>query len=134
MSVLAIDELGYPSYGQRAADLLFEFISRRHEAHKPVLISSNLAFRDWTTVFPHATCTVALVDRLTHRADVIRLDAESWRRKESIERNERNAADAEASVDAAGACLRRPRQHARVTRVGLSTRPVHPACSVLCGS
>ena len=89
MSVLAIDELGYLSYDQRAADLLFEIISRRHEAKKPVLISTNLAFRDWGTVFPHATCTVALVDRLTHRADIVNLDAESWRRKESKERADR---------------------------------------------
>lgn len=91
MSVLAIDELGYLSYDQRAADLLFEIVSRRHEVGKPVLISTNLAFREWNTVFPHATCTVALVDRLTHRADVIKLDAESWRRKESQERAERHA-------------------------------------------
>lgn len=92
MSVLAIDELGYLSYDQHAADLLFEIVSRRHEAGKPVLISTNLAFREWGTVFPHATCTVALVDRLTHRADVLKLDAESWRRKESQERAERHVA------------------------------------------
>lgn len=92
MHVLAIDELGYLAYDQRAADLLFEIVSRRHEAGKPVLISTNLAFREWGTVFPHATCTVALVDRLTHRADIIKLDAESWRRKESQERAARNAA------------------------------------------
>ena len=89
MTVLAIDELGYLSYDQRAADLLFEIVSRRHEAGKPVLISTNLAFREWGGVFPHATCTVALVDRLTHRADVLKLDADSWRRKESRERAER---------------------------------------------
>jgi DNA replication protein DnaC len=92
-SVLAIDELGYLSYDQRAADLLFEIVSRRHEVGKPVLISTNLAFREWGTVFPNATCTVALVDRLTHRADVIKLDAESWRRKEAQERAERQASE-----------------------------------------
>ncbi len=93
MAVLAVDELGYLSYDQRAADLLFEIISRRHEAGKPVLISTNLPFREWSSVFPHATCTIALVDRLTHRADVLKLDAESWRRKESQERAERHSAE-----------------------------------------
>lgn len=87
IGILAIDELGYLSYDQRAADLLFEVINRRHTAKKPVLVSTNLAFRDWNSVFPHAACTVALVDRLTHRADVIVLDADSWRRKEAQERN-----------------------------------------------
>lgn len=87
MHVLAIDELGYLSYDQRAADLFFQIISRRHEAKKPVLISTNLAFKDWDTVFPNATSTVALIDRLTHRAETINIVAESWRRKESKERS-----------------------------------------------
>ena len=87
-AVLCIDELGYLSYDTRAADLLFEVVSRRHEARRPILLSSNLAFSDWPTVFPSATCTVGLVDRLTHRADIVRIEAPSWRRKESKERND----------------------------------------------
>jgi len=87
-SVLCIDELGYLSYDNRAADLLFEVVSRRHELRRPILMSSNLAFSDWPTVFPNATCTVALVDRLTHRADIVKVEGSSWRRKESKERNE----------------------------------------------
>lgn len=88
-AVLCIDELGYLSYDSRAADLLFEVVSRRHAASKPILLSTNLAFTDWPTVFPHATCTIALVDRLTHRADIIKIEGQSWRRKESKERNDR---------------------------------------------
>lgn len=86
IAVLAVDELGYLSYDNRAADLLFEVVSRRHDVGKPILLSTNLAFSDWNTVFPNATCTVALVDRLTHRADVIQIAGKSWRRKESMER------------------------------------------------
>ena len=85
-TILSIDELGYLAYDNRAADLLFEVVSRRHRAGKPILMSTNLAFKEWPSVFPHATCTVALVDRLTHRADIIKLEGESWRRKEARER------------------------------------------------
>lgn len=64
IKLLCIDEVGYLSYDSRAADLLFEVVNRRYEAHKSVALTTNLAFKDWTTVFPNATCTVALVDRL----------------------------------------------------------------------
>ena len=89
MGVLCIDELGYLSYDNRAADLLFEVISRRHAAKKPIVLTTNLAFSDWPQVFPHATCTVALIDRLTHRADIIEIRGSSWRRKEAAERKNR---------------------------------------------
>lgn len=87
--LLCIDELGYLSYDQRAADLLFELVSRRYEAQRSLAISTNLSFKEWNTVFPHAACTVALVDRLTHRSEIVKLDGESWRRKEAHERQAR---------------------------------------------
>lgn len=61
---LCIDEVGYLSYDSRYADLLFEVVTRRYEAHKPVLLSTNKAFAEWSEVFPHAACVVTLVDRL----------------------------------------------------------------------
>ena len=88
-AVLCIDELGYLSYDNRAADLLFEVVSRRYASGKPIALSTNLAFSDWNTVFPHATCTVALIDRLTHRADIIQVTGNSWRRKEAKERRDK---------------------------------------------
>jgi DNA replication protein DnaC len=88
--LLCVDELGYLSYDNRAADLLFEIVSRRYNGHKPIALTTNLAFKDWTTVFPHATCTIALVDRITHRADIIKIEGQSWRRKEAQERQARN--------------------------------------------
>ncbi len=88
--LLCIDEVGYLSYDMRAADLLFEVVTRRYEAARSIALTTNLAFRDWTTVFPNATCTVALVDRLTHRADVVKLEGESWRKKEAMQRQQRS--------------------------------------------
>lgn len=85
--LLCVDELGYLSYSNRAADLLFEIVNRRYIAKRPIALTTNLTFSKWTTVFPHATCTVALIDRLTHRADIVRIEGDSWRRKEAAERN-----------------------------------------------
>ena len=90
---LCVDEVGYLSYDNRAADLLFEIVTRRYEAQKSMALTTNLAFKDWTTVFPHATCTIALVDRLTHRADILKLEGDSWRRKEALERQNRTEDD-----------------------------------------
>ncbi len=90
--LLCIDELGYLSYDSRAADLLFEIVTRRYQSRKPIALTTNLAFKEWTTVFPHATCTVALVDRLTHHSDIITIKGNSWRKKEALERQRRLAA------------------------------------------
>jgi DNA replication protein DnaC len=84
--VLCVDEVGYLSYSPRYADLLFEIVTRRHEANKPILVTTNKAFNDWNEVFPHATCTVTLVDRLIHRSEIIEIEGESYRLKEAKER------------------------------------------------
>lgn len=80
--LLVIDELGYLSYDHKVADALFDIISKRYEK-KSVIISTNLAFVDWPTVFPGASCIQALVDRLTHHCHIVTVDAESFRFKES---------------------------------------------------
>ena len=85
--VLCIDEVGYLSYDNRYADLLFEVVTRRYEAHRPLLLSTNKAFSQWGEVFPHAARVVTLVDRLIHRADVVEIEAESYRLKEAKERS-----------------------------------------------
>ena len=82
--ILAIDEIGYLSYDNRHADLLFEIVSQRYE-QKPTVITTNKAFGEWNEVFPNATCVVTLVDRLVHRSEIINIDAESYRLKESKE-------------------------------------------------
>jgi DNA replication protein DnaC len=84
--LLCIDEVGYLSYSARYADLLFEIVTRRYEAQKPILVTTNKAFNEWNEVFPHAACTVTLVDRLIHRAEIIEIEGASYRLKEAKER------------------------------------------------
>ena len=70
LSSTLIDELGYLSYDARAADLIFQLVSRRYE-HRSLLITTNLPFKRWDTVFPNASCAVALIDRLTHHVEIL---------------------------------------------------------------
>src|SRR6187549_3768759 len=85
--LLCVDEVGYLSYNSRYADLLFEVVTRRYDLGKPLLLSTNKGFSEWGEVFPHAACVVTLVDRLIHRAEVVEIDAESYRLKEAKELN-----------------------------------------------
>jgi DNA replication protein DnaC len=79
-SLLIVDEIGYLSYDSRNADLLFQVISRRHEK-KSLVLTTNLAFSDWPTIFPNAGSAIALIDRIVHHADIIALEGESYRRR-----------------------------------------------------
>lgn len=83
--ILLIDEVGYLSYSNRHADLLFELVSRRYQ-HKSTVVTTNRPFAEWGEVFPNAACVVSLIDRLMHRAEVVRIEGESYRKKEAEER------------------------------------------------
>lgn len=87
--VLVIDELGYLSYDNRHADLLYEVISRRYRDEKPIIITTNKPFSEWPDVFPNAACVVTLIDRLMHRAEVVQIEADSYRLKEAKDRTAR---------------------------------------------
>jgi DNA replication protein DnaC len=89
-ALLVIDEVGYLSYSNRHADLLFELISRRYQ-QKSTVITTNRAFAEWHEVFPNAACVVSMVDRLMHNAEVVSIKAESYRAKEARERAEQKA-------------------------------------------
>ena len=80
--LLVIDEIGYLSYSNRHADLLFELVSRRYES-KSTMVTTNKAFGEWNTVFPNAACVVSLIDRLVHHSELIDIDGESYRLKEA---------------------------------------------------
>jgi len=80
---LVLDELGYLPSDNRAADLLYNVVSRRHEKRSTV-ISTNLSFKQWGTVFPGAACVVALVDRFAQHCHVADIDADSWRQKHAV--------------------------------------------------
>jgi DNA replication protein DnaC len=84
--LLCIDEVGYLSYDGRYADLLFEVVTRRYDTQRSIVLSTNKPFAEWAEVFPHAACTVTLIDRLIHRAEIIDIEGDSFRLKEAKER------------------------------------------------
>lgn len=84
--LLVIDEVGYLSYSNRHADLLFEIISRRYQ-QKSTLVTTNKPFTEWGDLFPNASCVVSLIDRLVHHSEIIGIEADSYRLKEAKEKN-----------------------------------------------
>jgi len=118
-SLLCIDEVGYLSYDSRYADLLFEVVTRRYQAPKSIVLSTNKRFADWPQVFPNASCVVTLVDRLLHRCECIEIDADSYRLKEA---KEREAARAKARA------TRRAKNNSRATpaQVSIPTKDSTP--------
>lgn len=81
VDVLLFDELGYVPCDARAADLLFQIVSRRHEKASTV-IATNLAFKEWGPVFHGAASLVPLIDRFTQHLVTIDIEGESYRQKE----------------------------------------------------
>ena len=86
-ALLVIDEVGYLSYSNRHADLMFELISRRYQ-NKSTLVTTNRPFAEWREVFPNAACVVSLVDRLLHHAEIVSIEGDSYRLKEARERTD----------------------------------------------
>ena len=86
--VLVIDEVGYLAASSRHGDLLFEVINRRYQ-EKSIVMTTNKIFTEWGEMFPSSGCVVTMVDRLIHKADVIKIEAESYRLKEAKERETR---------------------------------------------
>jgi DNA replication protein DnaC len=84
-AVLLVDEVGYLAYDSRAADLLFDVVSRRHE-QRSIILTTNKPFAEWNEVFPNSSSVTALVDRLMHHAEIVKIDGDSYRAKEAKER------------------------------------------------
>jgi DNA replication protein DnaC len=82
VGLLCIDEVGYLSFDDKAADLLYEVINRRYE-HKSVIVTTNRPFKEWNEVFPNATCIATMLDRLLHHAEVTVIEGNSYRVRES---------------------------------------------------
>jgi len=87
--VLVIDEMGYVALAEAGAEMLFQVIAGRAEK-AAVVITTNLPFSEWTSVFPNARLCKAMVDRLTDRAHIIDTGDESYRFRRSLEKKQRN--------------------------------------------
>jgi DNA replication protein DnaC len=85
VKLLVIDELGYVPLSQVGAELLFEVFSQRYERGSTI-VTSNLPFQEWPSVFRSERLTGALLDRLTHHVHILEMNGESYRLKQSVGR------------------------------------------------
>ena len=88
VDLLICDELGYLSFSRSGAELLFQVFAERYE-RRSLLLTSNLAFSEWNTVFQGERMTAALLDRLTHRCAIFEMNGESYRFRESMKRKKK---------------------------------------------
>jgi DNA replication protein DnaC len=87
LDVLIVDELGYLALDENGVKLLFNVFSSRYE-RKSTMVTTNLPFEEWDTVFRDPAMTVALVDRLTHHSHLVQMNGDSYRFKQSLKSKE----------------------------------------------
>lgn len=90
--VLILDELGYLPLSKTDAELLFQVISQRQE-RLPLIITTNLPFSEWTSIFPDQRLCMALIDRITHKAHIIETGDQSARLMDTLKVGKKNKED-----------------------------------------
>jgi len=97
LKLLIIDELGYVPLSSIGSELLFEVVSQRYERGSTI-ITSNLPFEEWTSVFGSERLTGALLDRLTHHVHILEMNGDSYRLKQSKSRRSKAGKNKAAKV------------------------------------
>lgn len=92
--LLILDELGYVPCDARAVDLFFHIVSRRHE-RRSIVVTTNLSYKQWGTVFRDASCLGALIDRFAQHCHTIDVDADSWRQTDAQQRGRKRKGESE---------------------------------------
>ena len=121
-SLLIVDELGYVPLSQSGSELLFDIFSRRYE-NGATIVTSNLPFQEWTSVFASERLTGALLDRITHHVHILEMNGESYRLKQSRSRRRPPPNNPLAPIDHRSlprAGRRRPRGGRAAPRAGPS--------------
>jgi DNA replication protein DnaC len=93
-NLVIIDEVGFVPFSQRGAQMLFAFISQKY-LRGSLMVTSNLAFAEWTEVFGDPRLTSALLDRLTHRCHILEFAGESFRFRQSLQHQATQVASSE---------------------------------------
>jgi DNA replication protein DnaC len=91
IELIVLDELAYVPLSATEAELLFQVLDQRAEV-SPIVVTTNLPFSEWTSVFPEPRLCKAIVDRLTFNAHIIETGSESWRFRKTMQRQQRKGA------------------------------------------
>ena len=95
--LIILDELGFVPFSQTGAQMLFNFISQRYQ-HGSLIVTSNLAFAEWTEVFGDPRLTSALLDRMTHHCHILEFSGKSYRFRQSLQRQTASASEASGAT------------------------------------
>jgi len=80
--LLILDDIGYVKKNQQETSVLFELIAHRYE-NTSLIITSNQPFSEWSSIFPDDMMAVAAIDRIVHHSNIIKIEEDSWRKKQA---------------------------------------------------